>query len=70
MALRGGRLPASGLTRAPQQPVVLWGGFADEPWGQREPRLLVISLLKSAFERVRPFPFSRLGGAAVGELLP
>lgn len=56
--LRGGRLPAPGSTHAPQQREALWGGFAYEPWGQREPRPWAISLLRSAFERVGLFPFS------------
>lgn len=56
--LRGGRLPAPALTHAPQQREVLWGGFACEPWGQREPRPWAISLPRSALERVRPFPCS------------
>lgn len=60
--LRGGRLPAPGLTAAPQQRAVLQGGFAYEPWGQHELRPRAMSWPRIAFERVRLLPFSDWAG--------
>lgn len=60
--LRGGKLPAPGLTHAPQQHLVLSGGFAYELWGQCAPRPWAVSRPRSALERVGLFPFSDSAG--------